>query len=74
MEVSVFLFVGMGVFRVVPSHLLVVGGFGFLVWAVFLFALGWGSGLFSHRLCWMGGMRMGRLVFSGFIVRDLSAS
>ncbi len=47
---------GMGVCRVVPSHLLVVGGFGFLVWAVFLFALGWGSGLFSRRLCWMGGV------------------
>ena len=44
---SVFcFFVGMGCVESSSSHVLVVGVFGFLVWAVFLFALGWGKRLF----------------------------
>ena len=34
-------FVGMGYAGVSPSHLGVVGVVGFLVWAVFVFVLGW---------------------------------
>ena len=43
---------------VFPSHLGVVGVVGFLVWAVFLFALGWGKRFFCPirymALCWVG--------------------
>jgi hypothetical protein len=34
-------FVGLGCSKVASSHLWAMGMVGFLVWAVFLFALGW---------------------------------
>jgi hypothetical protein len=52
------LFVGMGYCRVFPSDFLVVGWFGFLVWAVFLFVLGWvewnSIPLVNMAGCWLG--------------------
>ena len=55
---SVLFFVGTGCVGVFPSHLGVVGVVCFLVWAVFLFVLGWGKRFFCPigyvELCWVG--------------------
>jgi len=56
----------MGCRGVVPSHLLVVGVFVFLVWGVFLFVCGWERWVSCPHSAWfhvgVGGMRMGKHV------------
>ena len=57
-------FVGMGVCRVVPSHLWLLEGLVFCFWLFFYLYWGGEIGLFSSGLCWMSGMRLGRVFFS----------
>jgi hypothetical protein len=59
-------FVRMVVLEFSSSYLGVVGVVCFLVWAVFVFALGWGEWFFVSSASWgyvvWDGMRMGKYV------------
>ena len=60
------LFCGDGWVCGASSHVWGLDFVGFLVWAVFWFALGWAGGFCPRALCWLyvgwDGMRMGRYI------------